>query len=1231
MKNVLFIVLLASAGFLGSFFLFGRIARGANADIVINEIGAYEPSGHEWVEILNKGSAAVDMTGWEFWESDPNHGLSLVQGDDLVIGPGEYAVIVQNDANFRADYPNVTTTIFDSSWGTINESGEEIRIEDADGNFVEQFTYVAASNFSLERKDPSSVDYSANNWQEHPSGNTVGARNYWAVGDGGGGGNQPPTAMISGNATATANSPVVFDGSASRDNDGTVASYAWTVDGVSVGSSSSVMHTFTNAGVFAVVLTVTDDDGTTDSETLNVTVTSDGAGAGIPRVVINEFVSDPVSGEKEWIELYNASTSNVDLTGWTLADGVGTIASPTSTIGALGFFVIELSSSKLNNDGDVIILKNPSGTTIDQVRYGNWTDETDANTSDNATAVSDPNAVARLVNGQDTGNDKNDFAETTTPTKGASNVITTPAASAPAPSSGGGGGGSVPLPTFDAGIVVINELASDPADGAEEFIELYNKSGGPIALDNWWMEDGSETKTTLSGSIPSKGFFVVASPKGNLNNAGDIIILFDPSGKEIDRATYGTWDDGNVADNAAMAEDPLSLARKVDGQDANNDYYDFAVTATVTKGRANVISGAAPDGSAVTAPSGSASVILNEVLPNPAGSDTEDEFIELKNVGSVTVDVSGWKIGDASAGRYTVIQGSVAPNGFFVFKRSMTGIALNNTGGDEVKLFGQNGTLVDSVKYAGSAREGESYARRTDGAWAWTLKPTPGKDNIVEGKSAAPVIAIDADTEVAAGEPGLFDASDTTDPEGDAMVFSWDFGDGVSDDGDVAEHRFITEGIYTVHVTVTDASGNESKKSVVVTVKSASAFTSGHLSTDEVARVRISEFVPNPEGSDATEFIELHNPAGEPVDLSGLKLDDEEGGSRAYMTPDGTVIEAGEYKVFGRQDTKLALNNTSDAVRLLYPDGTIIAEVAYDDVPEGAAYVQNDVGTWMWTQTLTPGEANVVAVVRSKTVARTTASRSRRVAPLIETTLEKLRDEDIGDRVKVTGIVAVLPGVLGSQYFYIVGSPGVQIYSYKKDFSKFVIGDRIEVTGEISEAYGETRVKTTQASDMRVIDHPGEPEPTPVDIADVGEPFEGWLAKIHGEITEIKTSYMYVDDGTEEIKVYFKRGAGIDRKLFVAGDLVEVTGIVSQTRDGYQLLPRGQEDIVKTGVAESAVISMEQQEISNERDVAEKYLTATAGGLTSILLGLFAKARGKMLAGLLKRGGVIAIAFLKKK
>jgi PKD repeat protein len=81
--------------------------------------------------------------------------------------------------------------------------------------------------------------------------------------------NQNPTAAF----TATCTNLVCgFDGSASADPDGTIASYAWDFGDGSTSTSTGPSHTFASAGTYSVVLTVTDNRGGTNSVTQSVTV-----------------------------------------------------------------------------------------------------------------------------------------------------------------------------------------------------------------------------------------------------------------------------------------------------------------------------------------------------------------------------------------------------------------------------------------------------------------------------------------------------------------------------------------------------------------------------------------------------------------------------------------------------------------------------------------------------------------------------------------------------------------------------------------------------------------------------------------------------------------------------------------------------------------------------------------------------------------------------------------------
>ncbi|HEU5136962.1 MAG TPA: DNA/RNA non-specific endonuclease [Steroidobacteraceae bacterium] len=86
---------------------------------------------------------------------------------------------------------------------------------------------------------------------------------------------QPPFAAVTGPAGAIAEGDsATFDASASEDPNGTIASYAWDFGDGTTGTGVSVSHTFVQDGVFTVRVTVTDNDGLSDSATFTVNVTN---------------------------------------------------------------------------------------------------------------------------------------------------------------------------------------------------------------------------------------------------------------------------------------------------------------------------------------------------------------------------------------------------------------------------------------------------------------------------------------------------------------------------------------------------------------------------------------------------------------------------------------------------------------------------------------------------------------------------------------------------------------------------------------------------------------------------------------------------------------------------------------------------------------------------------------------------------------------------------------------
>ena len=76
--------------------------------VVINEV-ELNPDGFdrnaEWVELLNVGTAAIDLAGWSLSCNYPADGAAVISGQSLVLRPGERYVFhyvglcLRNDAN----------------------------------------------------------------------------------------------------------------------------------------------------------------------------------------------------------------------------------------------------------------------------------------------------------------------------------------------------------------------------------------------------------------------------------------------------------------------------------------------------------------------------------------------------------------------------------------------------------------------------------------------------------------------------------------------------------------------------------------------------------------------------------------------------------------------------------------------------------------------------------------------------------------------------------------------------------------------------------------------------------------------------------------------------------------------------------------------------------------------------------------------------------------------------
>lgn len=134
-------------------------------------------------------------------------------------------------------------------------------------------------------------------------------------------------------------------------------------------------------------------------------------------------------------------------------------------------------------------------------------------------------------------------------------------------------------------------------------------------------------------------------------------------------------------------------------------------------------------------------IVINEI-ESQGGSP--DDWVELKNIGEVAVDVSGYVLTDNApedpTHRYTIADGTVVePGGYLVI--DVGGDVFGLGGADSVNLFAADGTTVVDT-YSWTAHSPTSIGRCPDGSgeFADTSTPTKGEANVCPEAPAAAVV-----------------------------------------------------------------------------------------------------------------------------------------------------------------------------------------------------------------------------------------------------------------------------------------------------------------------------------------------------------------------------------------------------------------------------------------------------------------------------------------------------------
>ncbi len=318
-------------------------------------------------------------------------------------------------------------------------------------------------------------------------------------------------------------------------------------------------------------------------------------------------------------------------------------------------------------------------------------------------------------------------------------------------------------------LIVAVKIGGIVAGEPTEYINIYNDSNVDVDLSNWrveyakpnakindcnaidWIKQDSSSSVksyTLNGVIASHQT-VQVEVSMNDNSGGSVRLVQD----DIiwDLVGWGSAPSSGVCKEADLAPIPANtktIQRAVDDNgyfiDTDNNYADFSPSVTDvnigTNSPNNTDTISTDDSCGVDDCAGVGQHTLNlctdltlsEILPNPSGTDSGNEYIELYNSSSSTINLSSCSI---KIGNLTKQLTSLAPPGYSVYR----GLILPNADGGMVELI--TSTNEDVVSYPAGLHDNEAWAL-IDGKWQATSQPTPGTANVL----IAPAEAITATT-----------------------------------------------------------------------------------------------------------------------------------------------------------------------------------------------------------------------------------------------------------------------------------------------------------------------------------------------------------------------------------------------------------------------------------------------------------------------------------------------------
>jgi len=394
-------------------------------------------------------------------------------------------------------------------------------------------------------------------------------------------------------------------------------------------------------------------------------------------------------------------------------------------------------------------------------------------------------------------------------------------------------------------------------------------------------------------------------------------------------------------------------------------------------------------------------VVINEIAWMGTKESANNEWIELFNPTDQKINLTDWILKAEDGSPEISLKGFIPAQGYFLLERTDDKTlpeikadqiykgALSNQG-EKLLLYDANSQLIDEIDCSQGWFAGDNQTKasmeRIDPSQPGSLKEnwqtnpeqsstpkapnstqktnfeTTPKEKLTAKSTTTPeaVEIIPASTPslpnhppqakagpnqtALVGQPIIFDASLSSDPDNDPLEYFWNFGDGSISSLKKTTHTYHYPGLYLVSLTVSDG---ELTNTDLIEI---SVYPTG---------IVISEFLPNPQGKDKNqEWIEIYNDNQFIVELTGWQIKDQQG--KTFTFPEKTFLSPKKYLILTASTTKISLNNEKDTLYLIYPNQITAQAITYEKAKENYSVNLIDSNEYVWSSSPTPGLANLI-------------------------------------------------------------------------------------------------------------------------------------------------------------------------------------------------------------------------------------------------------------------------------